>query len=170
MVTADGMRSGATEQLAAFTRLLGIQLIVAHTPAAIARAVTFRQDGAPVIIDGPGTNPFDPAQRDAVASLAAAAGAHAAFVLAAGACPGEAGELGSSYAEAGAAYLIPTRLDLARRLGAVLSAADAGKLALSESGVGPGVADGLSPLTPEDLAERLARTASTFARLRRAAA
>ncbi len=29
MITADGKRAGATEQLAAFTKLLGISLIVA---------------------------------------------------------------------------------------------------------------------------------------------
>ncbi len=55
---------------------------------------------------------------------------------------------------AGAGLLVATRLDLARRLGGVLAAADAG-LAIAEAGIGPGAADGLVPLTPELLARRL---------------
>jgi flagellar biosynthesis protein FlhF len=50
--------------------------------------------------------------------------------------------------------MLPTRLDLARRLGGILTAASTG-LALTEAGMGPGAADGLVPLTPEWLAQRL---------------
>lgn len=155
VVTADGKRAGATEQLAAFTRLLGLQLIVAHTPLTVARALTRRQGGAPVIIDGPGLDPFDPAQRDDVAAFASAAGARIVLVLPAGLCPAEAGELGGAFAEAGASLLVATRLDLARRLGGILAAADAGRLALAAAGTGPGAADPLAALTSETLASRL---------------
>ncbi len=41
----------------------------------------------------------------------------------------------------------------------MLAAASAGKLALAEAGIGPGAADGLTPLTPEFLAPRLAAAA-----------
>ena len=51
--------------------------------------------------------------------------------------------------------MVATRLDLSRRLGGVLAAAHAGKLALTEAGVGPGAADGLVPLTAAFLAARL---------------
>jgi flagellar biosynthesis protein FlhF len=161
VITADGKRAGATEQLAAFTRLLGLQLVVAHNPVTVARALTRRQGAAPVILDGPGSDPFDPAQRDELAALAASAGARTALVLPAGLCPAEASDLAASYAELGASLLVATRLDLARRLGGVLAAADAGNLALTEAGIGPGAADGLTALTPESLAERLAAAAAT---------
>ena len=84
VVTADGKRAGAAEQLAAFTRLLGLQLLVASAPAALARALARREDGAPVLIDTPGSDPFDPAQRDEIAALAGTAGAALAVVLPAG--------------------------------------------------------------------------------------
>lgn len=155
VVTADGKRAGATEQLAAFTRLLGLQLIVAHSPLTVSRALTRRQGGAPVIIDGPGLDPFDPAQRDAVVGLASAASARTILVLPAGLCPAEAGELGSAFAEAGASLLVATRLDLTRRLGGILAAADAGRLALTAAGTGPGAADTLVALTCDTLASRL---------------
>ena len=160
VITADGKRAGATEQLAAFTRLLGLQLIVAHNPLTVARALTRRQATAPVILDGPGINPFDPAQRDELAALAASVSARTALVLPAGLCPAEASDVAGSYAEMGASLLVATRLDVTRRLGGVLAAADAGRLTLAEGGTGPGAGDGLVALTPESLAERLAAAAT----------
>lgn len=158
VITTDGQRAGATEQLAAFTRLLGLTLIVASHPATLARAMLRRQPGCPVLIDAPGTDPFDPAQRDEIAGLAATADAITALVLPAGLDPAESADLAGAFAEAGASRLIATRLDLARRMGGVLAAAACGKLTLVEAGIGPGAADGLAALTPALLAHRLERT------------
>jgi len=158
VVTADGKRAGATEQLAAFTRLLGVDLIVASHPVTLGRALTRRQDGAPVLIDAPGCDPFDPAQVEELAALAATAAAGIVLVLPAGMDPAEAADLAAAYAAAGASQLVATRLDLARRLGGILAAAAAGRLALTEAGIGAGAADGLVPLTPAFLAERLLQT------------
>jgi len=154
VVTADGQRAGAPEQLAAYTRLLGLTLVVASAPSPLNRALARRQDRAPVLIDTPGLDPFDPAARDELASLAATAGAVTVLVLPAGLDPAEAAELADAFIQAGATLLIATRLDLCRRLGGVLAAASAG-LVLTEAGVGPGAADGLRPLTPAFLADRL---------------
>ncbi len=158
IITTDGHRAGATEQLAAFTRLLGLTLIVASHPATLARALTRRQPGAAVLIDAPGTNPFDSSQRDELTSLIATAEADVALVLPAGLDPAESADFGAAFAAAGATLLIGTRLDLARRLGGLLAAAEAGQLILTEAGVGPGAADGLLALTPALLAERLSCT------------
>lgn len=156
VVTADGRRAGATEQLAAFTRLLGLHLLVASQPASLARALARRQDGEPVLIDAPGVDGFDPAQRAEMAALAAAAGAEMALVLPAGHDAAESAELAGAFAESGAARLVATKLDTTRRLGGVLAAAAAG-LSLAEAGIGPGAADGLVPMTPELLADRLSQ-------------
>ena len=157
IITTDGRRAGATEQLAAFTRLLGLTLIVASHPATLARALLRRASRAPVLIDAPGADPFDPAQSDEVAGLAATADAAIALVLPAGLDPGESTDLAAAFAAAGASLLIATRLDLARRLGGVLAAAESGRLVITEAGIGPGAADGLVALTPDLLAERLGR-------------
>ena len=154
VVTADGKRAGAAEQLAAFTRLLGLQLLVASAPSALLRALARREDGAPVLIDTPGTDPFDASQCDEIATLAGTADAELAVVLPAGLDVAEAADLAGAYAACGARLLAATRLDLARRIGAVLAAAGAG-LALAEAGIGPGAADGLVPMTPDLLATRL---------------
>ncbi len=153
VVTADGQRAGAPEQLAAYTRLLGLTLVVASTPAPLSRALARSQD-SPVLIDTPGLDPFDASARKELLALAAAAGAVTALALPAGLDPAEARELAEAFAEAGATLLVATRLDLSRRLGGVLAAATAG-LTITEAGVGSGAADGLRPLTPELLASRL---------------
>lgn len=169
VVTTDDQRAGATEQLAAFTRLLGLTLAVAPGPAALAKALLRRgAPGAPALIDTAGCDPFAPAEAAALRALARAAEAEIALVLPAGLDAEEAAELARGFAALGARHLIPTRLDLTRRLGGVLAAAAAAPLALGEAGSGPGVADGLTPLTPALLAERLlsplpARTPLEFA-------
>ena len=158
IITTDGKRAGATEQLAAFTRLLGINLIVACQPVTLGRALARRGNAAPVLIDTAGSDPFDPAQADELAALSATAAAASVLVLPGGMDPAEAADLAGAYATAGTTALVATRLDLTRRLGSVLAAASAGRLALTEAGIGPGAADGLVPLTPAFLAERLMQT------------
>ncbi len=63
IVTADGYRAAAAEQLAAFTKLLGVSLVVAHTPRALARAMKRRPEGAPVLIDSTGCDALAAARR-----------------------------------------------------------------------------------------------------------
>ncbi|MGH7042119.1 MAG: GTP-binding protein [Acetobacteraceae bacterium] len=156
-ISADSRRAGGVEQLAAFTRLLGIELLAAAHPVTLGRAVARRGVDAPVLVDGPGADPFDPAQSDEIAALAGATGANLALVLPGGLDPAEAAELAAAFAGIGAKWLVPTRLDQTRRLGGVLAAAEAGGLAFAEGGIGPNAADGLVPITPEFLAERLSR-------------
>ena len=156
VITADGKRAGAVEQLAAFTRLLGLSLVAASQPASLRQALSGRVADAPVVIDAPGLDLFDRAQRAEMMDLAATTNAVMALVLPAGLDPAEAADLATAGMQAGATLLIATRLDLVRRLGGVLAAAEAG-LAMAEAGIGPGAADGLVPLTPEFLAARLNR-------------
>ncbi|MDB5373900.1 MAG: hypothetical protein JWP04_2542, partial [Belnapia sp.] len=154
VISTDGARAGATEQLAAFTRLLGLTLAVATEPAILTRAMARRQPGQAVLIDTAGCDPFDAPQAMLLRALARAADAEILVVLPAGLDPAEAADLAAAYAALGARHLLPTRLDGARRLGGVLAAAVAG-LAVGEAGTGPGVADGLTPIDAAWLASRL---------------
>jgi flagellar biosynthesis protein FlhF len=155
VITTDGQRAGAVEQLAAFTRVLGVTLAVAPTPAMLAKALAHRSPGQPALIDTAGCDPFHENQARQLRQLVMQAGADMTLVLPAGLDPAEAADLARAFAALGAQHLLPTRLDAARRLGGVLMAAKAGPLALTEAGIGPEVADGLETLTPEGLASRL---------------
>jgi flagellar biosynthesis protein FlhF len=134
--------------------LLGIDLIVASHPALLVKALSVRRDGAPVLVDLPGGCGFEGTHRDEMSDLAGCVGGRLALVLPAGLDPVEAAETAAAHLDIGAAYLVVTRTDVARRLGCVLAAA-AGGMALSEAGIGPGAVDGLIPLTPDWLAGRL---------------
>jgi flagellar biosynthesis protein FlhF len=158
VITADGRRAGAAEELAAYTRLLGLSLLVAGTPTALARALSAQaeQNGAaPVLIDTAGANPFSAGELASLADLAGACNAVPVLVMPAGLHPEEAAEQAGGFARLGVRHLLATRLDLSRRLGSLITAALAADLALTEAGVGSGPADSLVPLTPEFLAGRL---------------
>ncbi|MCR0980898.1 flagellar biosynthesis protein FlhF [Roseomonas populi] len=155
VVTADSQRAGAAEQIAAFTRVLGIPLATAGTGTQLAAALGARHPGQHLLLDTAGCDPFDPGQAEQLLALLRVTDAAPLLVLPAGLDAEEAMETARAFAALGARHLLPTRLDGARRLGGVLAAAFAGPLALTEAGTGPGAADGLTPLTPAWLAERL---------------
>ncbi|WP_027284400.1 flagellar biosynthesis protein FlhF [Rubritepida flocculans] len=154
VVTADGARAGAVEQLAAFTRLLRLTLAVAAQPEVLAKSLRRREPGQPAFLDGFGCDPFDAAQAARLHRLIEAAEATPVLVLPAGLDAEEAEELARAFHLLGARHMIATRLDVARRLGGILAAASVG-LALTEAGIGPQVARGLAPLSAEWLAQRL---------------
>jgi flagellar biosynthesis protein FlhF len=154
VVCADGARAGAAEQVAAFTRLLGVELIEAASADEVAAATRARAGGGPVLIDTPGADPWGGEATDLLAGLAASLRARLVAVLPAGLDAAEAADLAEGYMALGAGAMVATRLDVARRLGGVLSAAATG-LPLVEAGIGPGAADGLVPATPDLLARRL---------------
>jgi flagellar biosynthesis protein FlhF len=157
IVTADERRAGAVEQLGALTRLLGLELEVASHPVALVRTVARRPKGMPVLLDLPGSDPFQPGEQAELAALTSALGAVLVAVLPAGLDVAESADLADAYREAGAEHLVATRIDCARRLGGVVAAAT--RLACAELGIGPGAADGLVPATPDLLADWLTRKA-----------
>jgi flagellar biosynthesis protein FlhF len=155
VVTCDGRRAGATDQLAAYTRLLKLNLVAAPHRQALARAVANTDTRQPVLIDSAGADCRDPAQMEELRALAQAVGARPALVLPAGLDAEEATDIARAFAALGASLLVATRLDLARRLGSILTAGHACGYSFAEAGIGPGAADGLRPMTPALLADRL---------------
>ena len=153
LITTDTQRAGGVEQLAAFTRILNIQLKTAHTTAELRRTVADRlaEDG-PLYIDTPGTNPFSDTEMDRLGGLIAVAKAEAVLVLPAGGDAMEAAEIASSFADIGATRLLVTRLDMVRRVGGILAAADAARLKFCDVSITPYVADGLSAVNALSLA------------------
>ena len=157
VITADEQRAGAVEQLAGFTRLLGLTLIAAGRPETLGRALARRAAKAPVLIDAPGLDLQDPGQHRLMTDLLSVSGAKPVLVLAAGGDPCEAAEIAMDHASTGARHLLATRLDRNGRLGGILAAARAADLILTEAGTSPSVADGLEPLSAGCLSLRLCR-------------
>lgn len=152
VISIDTQRAGGVEQLAAFTRILGLDLVTAATPVALAAAVAANGAGAGVYIDAPGTNPFDDAEMERLAGFVDAAKAEPVLVLPAGGDAMETAEIAAAFAHLGAKRMIVTRLDAARRLGSILAAADAAHMSFAHVSVTPHVANGLAPINPVSLA------------------
>jgi flagellar biosynthesis protein FlhF len=153
-VTCDTTRAGGVEQLEAFTRILGLELLTADTPQALAR-ILGAANGSDVIIDTAGASPLRAADMAALRVLVDHARAEPLLVLAAGADALEAGDSAAAFAAIGCRRMIATRLDVARRLGALLCAADVGRLAFAGATAGAHAADAVGPLGAVALARLL---------------
>jgi flagellar biosynthesis protein FlhF len=159
IITTDGDRAGATEQLGAFTRILNLNLVAAENPLMMARALASRPNGCKVIIDTAGLNPFDNDQCEMLVTHAVTADADLVWVLPAGIDADDAADMAHAFATLGVRYVIATKLDMTRRLESVLRAAETGGFILTDAGVGSGVADGLVALESEYLSSRINQTA-----------
>lgn len=155
VITTDTVRAGGRGQLEAFTKLMNIDLLTADTPKALKEALIKSKNADQIIIDTAATNPFDSQHLKDLSQMVKAADMYSLLVLPAGIQSDEAGEMARIFSSVGARYLIPTRVDVARRLGALLSAAHQGGLTFAEVSSTAKVADGLSPLTPTKLTQLL---------------
>ena len=155
IITADGERAAAAEQLAAFTRILELDLTIAENPLSLARALACKSSGQKAIIDMAGCNPFDSEQKEMLLTHALAADARLVWVLPGGLDAEEAAEMAEAFAELGVRHMILTKLDMTRRLEGVLRAAEAGNFTLTYAGIGSGIANGIITLNASALTERL---------------
>lgn len=155
MITTDTERAGGFEQLQAFTKLMDIDLQIAKTPTAL-KEMLLRLSGADqIIIDTAGANPFDSESVKNLARFIGAGELDPVLVMPANTNAEEAGEMAQIFATIGAQRLLPTRVDVARRLGSLLAAASQGGLAFAEVSGTAKVADGLCQLTPKRLTQLL---------------
>jgi flagellar biosynthesis protein FlhF len=154
VVSTDTARPGGVAQLEEYMTVLGLPLAVADSPTALEKTVAGAA-GRKVIIDTVGSAPHDVAADQQLGAFIAAAGAEPVLALPAGCTAEDAAAMARAAAAHGARSLIVTRLDLVRRIGAALAAAEAGRLALVAASVTPHFAFGLRELTPDVLARRL---------------
>ena len=156
VITTDTVRAGGVDQLKSFTDLLNIKLQTASTPDELQNALRALDHCDHVIIDTQGTNPFNQDEIHIIAKMMAAIGqANAVLVMPAAGDADECGEIAKIFASIGVSHLMPSRLDSARRLGGIISAAHQGALLLTEAGSNPKVAEGFTALTPQSLATLL---------------
>ena len=155
VISTDTERAGGVEQLKAFTDLMDIDLRVAKTSNALKETLLKTKKFDQVIIDTAGTNPFDTASLKNLSKLTHMIDLEPILVLPANMHADEAGETAEIFAKLGAKGLLPTRVDVARRLGSLLTASYYGNLYLAEISGTARVADGLSQLTAKRLTQLL---------------
>ncbi|HBH26014.1 MAG TPA: GTPase [Rhodospirillaceae bacterium] len=157
LICADAERAGAAAQIQAFAKILGAPLFLAKgPPQAAAFIAQARSEGAQrILVDSAGANPLDARAMRATAALAKAAQGDVVLALPAGLNAEEAGEASRIFAAAGARFLLATRLDAARRFGALLAGARKGCMAFAATSATPSVAQGPVPVTARSLAHAL---------------
>lgn len=157
VMTTDTVRAGAVDQLSCFTDLLETPLHSITSCEELRAAVTAKPAGEALFIDSPGTNPYSESEIKDLAGFVKAIDVEPILLLPAGSDPNEAAEIAQSFAALGVRRLVSTRLDMARRLGGMLTAARGGNIALADVSITPFVAHGLSGINPVALARLLLR-------------
>jgi flagellar biosynthesis protein FlhF len=152
VISADAVRAGAMDQLRAFTDILKIDLEKARGGDSLGKLLAEDRNADLILIDSPGLNPFSAPDMAYLKTLCDCPGVEPVLVLSAGGDPVECWDIARAFAEVGATRLLATRLDMTRRLGGILAAAEAGKLRFCDVTINPHVADGLCPITPISLA------------------
>ena len=155
LITTDTERAGGFEQLQVFGKVLKVDVERIDTSQRLKEMLAGIRKDTLTVIDTAGRNPFSPDDMAVLRPFVQAAQADVFLVMAAGSDPLEAAEVSRAFAELGASRLILTRLDLARRLGSLLVAAESGRLKLADASVTSAVVDGLNPLNPVALARLL---------------
>jgi len=150
VISTDVERAGGIEQLAAFTRLLKLNLIEIEDAHALLDAITI-QKGCRVFIDTAGRNPFDENERQHLRSLIAVVG-QATLVLPAGLDPNEAVDMAQEFRTLGAHRLMITRIEMAKRLGGILRIAFDAHLPFANYSVCSKVTEEPQPFNPVALA------------------
>ncbi len=155
LIAADPVRVGAVDQLRIYAEKLGVTLYEAADGPALANVLTKLRRSEMVVIDTPGSNPYEMTDIAHLVELAEAGKTETVLVIAAGRDADEAADLAEAFRPVGPTRLLVTGLDMAKRYGAILSAADAGGLHLSEVSLAPEIGKGLQALDAAGLARLL---------------
>jgi len=151
VISTDLERAGGMEQLAAFTRLLKLNLVEIEDAHALQDMVAM-QKGAHILIDTPGGNPFSDTDRKNLHALVKACGGEATLVLPAGLDSSEALDMAHEFRSIGATRLLVTRIEMTKRLGSMLRVAHEAKLPLANYSQSSKVVDAPMPFNPVALA------------------
>jgi len=154
VLSADTERAGGIDQLAAFTRLLKIELMQIDDAPSLRDAVRMQKADTLILVDTPGRNPFAGEELASLRELAEVCG-EAVLVLPSDMDSSEAVDMAYEFRKAGAARFLPTRLDMTRRLGGILRTAYEARLPFANFSASHKVTETPRPLNPVELAGRI---------------
>jgi flagellar biosynthesis protein FlhF len=154
VISTDIKRAGGVEQLTAFTRLIGVDLVICRNPDELKDQLAKNRDGI-TLIDTPGANPFDQLELELTRELLQAADVEPVLVLQAGGDVEEAIDIANAYKFADARRMLITKADTARRLGGIFAAVDNNGLCFSNFSGTPNVGKGLEKVSAKALARLL---------------
>lgn len=154
IISTDNVRAGANKQLEAFAQILELDFYFCKDERSLYDTVKEMQNRYRLIlIDTPGINPFIEKEVDRVGKLSEVVKAEVILTVDAGRNTYESVEIAEIFAGIGAEYVLPTRLDLTRRIGSVLSVAACCDFYFCAASVSSSIANGLAPIDNQSLAK-----------------
>lgn len=152
IISTDNVRAGANKQLEAFADILGLDFYFCKSEKNLFDLIQKAKNTYQLIlIDTAGINPFIKEEVDKVSMISEIVGGEGILVLPAGLNTYEAAEIADVFSGIGATHLLPTRLDLTRRIGAILTVAECCELNLSSASVSSSIAAGLAEINSSSL-------------------
>ncbi len=148
VLSADLDRVGGLDQLRGLIAPLGLE------PKPLGEASPAPAARRPVLVDGPGVNPFRRDEMVELSALVRRSRCEPVLVLPAGLDLEDCAEVAANFQVMGVRRMITTRLDAARRLGGILAAAELG-LELALAATSPLVGKPLLPWSAAGLARLL---------------
>lgn len=152
--TADTERAGGIEQLAAFTRLLKVELMQTDDAQALRDAIRIQKADTLILVDTPGRNPFRNDEMEQLHALVNVCG-EAVLVLPSDMDSSAALDMALAFRKIGATRFMPTRLDMTRRLGGILRTAYEARLPFANFSASVKVTEPPMPLNPVALAKMI---------------
>lgn len=153
IISTDNVRAGANKQLEAFAQILELDFYFCKDERSLFETVREMQSRYRLIlIDTPGINPFIEKEVDRVGKLSEVVKADVILTVDAGRNTYESVEIAEIFAAVGVENILPTRLDLTRRIGSVLSVAACCNLSFCAASVSSSIANGLADIDNKSLA------------------
>ncbi len=152
IISTDNVRAGANKQLEAYAKILEVDFYFCKDAQELSDKVNAcRNKYNLILIDTPGINPFIEKEIKRVTDFCQNLKGQKILTLDAGRNPMEAVEIGEVFMDIGARYLLPTRLDLTRRIGTVLSVAACCDMSFYAASVSASIANGLAEINSASL-------------------
>lgn len=156
VASIDRGRAGGLEQLQALIAPLRLKPVVPSTPGELRVLVERHAQRGLLLIDTMGVNAFRGSELANAAEWLSGSGARPTLVLPAGLDVQDSLEIAARFGALGAQRMMVTRLDAARRMGAILAVADAG-YTVAEASYSPLIGQPMLPLNPTGLSRLLLR-------------
>jgi flagellar biosynthesis protein FlhF len=150
LLSADGFRVGAIEQLRLYADILGTPLKVARTPGELEAAL--RGSKRPMLLDTAGRSASDEVSREMLRVLSGRKDVRMHLVLAANTPPAAARRTLDRFADAKPSRIVITKLDEAESLAPIVAVLRDRQLPISYLGIGQAVPEDLERATAPSLA------------------
>ena len=133
VITTDSRRAAGSDQLQAFTSILGLELEVADSGEALQAMLQNTDRKTRVVIDSASCNPYDFQELKELGEFATIRGIEPVLVCPAGVESGEAEEIAGVFSFLNIERVLISRTDCARRFGSALTVAHAGNYSFCDT-------------------------------------